>query len=263
MIIDFHVHMFPDAMAQKTIDILAEKAKLTAYSDGSVSMTLAKMQKAGVTKAVHQNIATNPRQMKKVNDFAIYTNQLDAFVSFGSVHPDAPDYEAELDRLCEAGIRGIKLHPDYQQFFIDDVHMQPIYEAALKRGLIILFHTGLDYGLPDPVHATPEAVSHTLGLFSGEKVVFAHMAGFSMNEEAVEHVIGRDVYIDTSCMTGFAEPEMFKMMLEAHKPDKILFATDFPWNNFEREVHSIENMPLAPTLKQNILWKNAEKLLGL
>ncbi len=263
MVIDFHVHMFPDRIAKKTIATLAERSSLTPHSDGSVQGTLARMKEAGVTKAVHQNIATNPHQMQKVNDFAIETNRLDEFISFGSVHPDAPDYEAELDRICEVGLKGIKLHPDYQGFFIDEPKMQPIYEAALKRGLIILFHAGLDLGLPRPVHATPEAIANTLGLFSGEKVIFAHMAGCKMQEKALEHVIGKDVYIDTSCLIDFAEPDLCLRMLKAHDENKILFATDFPWGDFSYEISGICNLDLPQEMKEKILYKNAERLLNI
>lgn len=263
MVIDFHVHMFPDSMAKKTIDSLAERSGLVPNSDGTADVTAQKMKRAGVAKAVHQNIATNPRQMHKVNDFAIETNKREEFISFGSVHPEAEDYEYELDRICEAGLLGIKLHPDYQNFFIDSPKMQPIYEAALKRGLAIMFHAGVDIGLPEPVHATPKAIAKTLGLFSGEKVVFAHMGSFKMNDEALTYIIGQNVYIDTSCMADFGEKNKWEQMLKAHKPDKILFATDFPWGDFSHEIEAIHNLDISNELKENIFYKNAKTLLQL
>ena len=131
MIIDFHVHVFPDVLAQKTIPLLAQRAGLSPYTDGTVDGTFAKMQASGVDKAVLQNIATNPRQMVKVNDFAISCLGREEFIPFGSIHPEA-DFEPELDRLKEAGIRGIKLHPDYQDFFIDGPGMQRVYEARYR-----------------------------------------------------------------------------------------------------------------------------------
>lgn len=262
MVIDFHVHMFPDKIAAKTIDLLAERAGLTPYSDGSLVQTLTKMKAQGVTKIVQQNIATNVKQMKNVNDFAIACNQHNEITAFGSIHPEAPDYQAELDRLRDAGICGIKLHPDYQNFYIDAPHMQTIYEEILKRGFILLFHAGLDYGLPDPVHATPEAIVNTLGLFSGEKVVLAHMGGFQMYERSLEHIIGRDVYIDTSCCAGYAEEDVRLLMLRSHRPDKILFATDFPWGDFEQEITALRRLPLPESLKDKILYKNAKTLLA-
>lgn len=263
MVIDFHVHMFPDKLAEKTIALLAERSGLPPYSNGSVAQTLQKAEQQGVSKIVHQNIATNPKQMKNVNDFAIRCNQDEKIISFGSVHPDSPDYAAELDRLKDAGIKGIKLHPDYQDFFIDDDRMLPIYEAILKRGFILLFHAGLDYGLPEPVHAAPKATARVIKYFSGEKVVLAHMGGFRMPERVMEHLIGEDVYIDTSCSTGFMDRETLLTLLKAHNPDKILFATDFPWGSFTGEIKAIRSLGLSEEFTEKILHKNAEKLLNL
>ena len=136
--------------------------------------------------AVVQNIATNAKQTAHVNDFAIEPMQEPKLIPFGSVHPDC-DWRYELDRLADNGIKGIKLHPDYQDFYIDEVRMQPIYEYILKKGFILLFPAGLDIGLPNPVHAEPERTANVLGLFAGEKVVLAHMGGFQ-RWDAVEPV---------------------------------------------------------------------------
>ncbi len=263
MVIDFHVHAFPDGLAQKTIPLLAERSGLTAHADGTISMTLAKAKEASVTKIIHQNIATNPKQMAKVNDFAITTNQMDDIIAFGSIHPDASDYQDELKRLKEAGILGIKLHPDYQGFFIDEPKMQAVYETILKEDFILLFHAGLDLGLPEPIHASAEAIFHTLGLFSGEKVVLAHMGGFQMAEQVLDKIIGKDIYIDTSCASAYIENGLWKTMLKGHNPDKILFATDFPWGDFSTEINAIRDLDLSDELKEQILHKNAEALLSL
>lgn len=263
MVIDFHTHMFPDALAEKTIPVLAKRSGLMPHTDGTVSGTLAKMETDGVDYAVMLSIATNPKQMTKVNDFAIQTNKEEKIISFGSVHHEAENIEAELDRLQEAGIKGIKLHPDYQGFFIDAPFMQPIYEAILKRNFILTFHTGIDIGLPEPVHATPKAIQNTLGLFTGEKVVFAHMAGYKMSEEALQYIIGRDVYIDTSCAFDFVDKTKLQLMLHSHPADKILFATDCPWGSFKNNMDGIFSLGLSAELTENIMHKNAEKLLQI
>ena len=263
MIIDFHIHMFPDKIVKGAIDALSKRAGIPAHTDGSVSDTLSKMQKAGVDLAVAQNIATNTRQMRNVNDFAIELNKNERIISFGSIHPDAPDYKSELDRLADDGIKGIKLHPDYQNFFIDERRMQPIYEYILKKGFILLFHAGLDVGLPEPIHATPEKISNVLSLFNGEKVCLAHMGGFMMHEKLLELVIGKDIYIDTSCVAEWVGLETFSMLLSAHRRDRVLFATDTPWNSFEQAVKIINSLDIDEQYKEMIFSENAKILLGI
>ena len=263
MIIDFHVHMFPDKIAKSAIETLSARAKIPVYTDGTLGGTISKMEQAGVDISVVQNIATNVRQTKNVNNFAVESDKNDKIVAFGSIHPDDADYKSELDRLKDSGIKGIKLHPDYQNFFINEKRMIPIYEYILKKGFILYFHSGLDAGFPEPVHATPEKIADVLSLFSGEKVCLAHMGGFCMHEKVMEVIVGKDIYIDTSCVAEFVGKEVFKELLKAHQRDRVLFASDSPWNSLKGAVLNIKNLDIDDEYKEMIFCQNAKKLLGI
>lgn len=262
MIIDFHTHIFPDKLAEKTIKLLSERAKIPAFSKGDIKTTLKSMDEAGVDISVALSIATNAKQNENVNNFAIELNEHERFVAFGSVHPEAC-WQYELDRLSDSGIKGIKLHPDYQDFFIDDVKIQPIYEYILKKGFVLSFHSGLDLGLPDPVHCTASRIKNTLGMFSGEKVVFAHMGSMADFDGCMELLWGKDVYIDTSVFPFYMETEQYKAAILAHNKDKILFATDLPWSSQKESINKLLGLELGEDLCEKILYKNAACLLGL
>ncbi|WP_010681103.1 amidohydrolase family protein, partial [Acetivibrio cellulolyticus] len=126
---------------------LAKRAKIEARLDGTVNNIKESMKKAGIDKSVVLSIATKPSQTEKINTWSSCI-QDDSIVAFGSVHPENENWKDELLRLKEMGIKGIKLHPDYQKFFVDDKKMYPIYELAVDLGLVILFHAGMDIGLP-------------------------------------------------------------------------------------------------------------------
>ena len=127
MLIDFHTHCFPDAIAAGAVDKLAfASGGLTPYTDGTVAGLKDRMQRDGVDRSVVLHIATNERQQKKVNDFAASINGGN-IVSFGAVFPTAPDALEELERIQSLGMKGVKLHPDYQGFSVDDEKMKPIY----------------------------------------------------------------------------------------------------------------------------------------
>jgi len=263
MIIDFHVHMFPDKIASGAVNTLSERAKIPAYTNGTLSDTLLKMEDANIDIAVVQSIATNPKQTKNVNNFAMEINENEHIVAFGSIHPDDTNYKSELDRLADNGIKGIKLHPDYQDFFIDEARMQPIYEYILKKGFVLLFHAGLDAGLPEPIHATPEGILNVLPMFNGEKVCMAHMGGYDMHEKLMESIMGKDIYIDTSCIAEFEGMEKFEERVKAHRRDRVLFATDTPWNEFKNAVKNINLLDIDDEYKQMIFSGNAKKLLNI
>ena len=151
MLIDFHVHLFPDALAPRALEHLRGIAQSSTHTLGTVTDTLRAMDEANVDISVVQSIATNPGQQKNVNDFAAAI-QGERLVCFGSVHPSAPDMVEELYRIRELGLKGIKLHPDYQAFYVDDPHLAPLYETAQALGLPILFHAGQDPVSPHGIH---------------------------------------------------------------------------------------------------------------
>ena len=263
MIIDFHTHCFPERIAAKAIASLAAAGAEIPYHTGSEQSLLEQIKAMGADMAVVLNIATNLRQQKSVNDYAIYLNSLEGLTSFGSVHPDSPDALEELERLKEAGIKGIKLHPDYQNFFVEDERIFPIYKKAAGLGLITVFHAGVDIGLPDPVHCKPEALASILPLFDGAPVVAAHFGGYMMRAETLKHLIGKELYLDTSYSHSRFPPPWAKEIIEKHGAKKILLGSDMPWSRTDYEINYIKSLGLSPEDEELILSKNAQNLLGL
>ena len=179
MIIDMHTHCFPDPLAKKAMPMLAMRSgnPYPAF-DGTASGLRESVISGGADRAAVLNIATNAHQQTKVNDFTISLLGDSVLIPFGSVHFESPDAISELDRLHDAGIKGIKLHPDYPGFFADDERMFPIYEKIGSLGMITVFHAGVDIGVPDPVHCTPQMLKKILPRFGGAPVIAAHMGGF-------------------------------------------------------------------------------------
>ena len=152
MRIDFHTHCFPDKIAEKAMGKLSvASGGLIPQTDGTAEGLRREMKKDGVDISVVMNIATNAHQQHSVNDFAASLVS-DDLIPFGSVHPDAPDALEELERIRSLGLKGVKFHPEYQQFYVDDEKMFPIYKKISDLGLITLFHAGGDIGFPPPYH---------------------------------------------------------------------------------------------------------------
>ena len=142
MIIDFHVHCFPDELAARAVPALAECAGINYRLDGTIGNIKESMKKSGVDKSVILSIATKPGQTQRINTWSAEI-QSDEIETFGSIHPDYPDWKNELRRIKELGLKGIKFHPEYQDFYVDEKRMYPIYEFAFKLNLIIVFHAGV------------------------------------------------------------------------------------------------------------------------
>lgn len=261
MIIDFHTHAFPAKVAPRAMEVLQHNAAVIPFHDGTVASLRDYTRKAGVDTAVVLNIATNPKQQKNVNDFAISLLGEDGIIPFGSVHPDAPDALAELERIHAAGIKGIKLHPEYQEFFVDDPKYWPLYQKLRALRLITVFHAGVDIEYFDPVHGSPERLKRALPAFEGGVVVAAHWGGYIMWNEVERHLIGQDVYFDTSYAYSRMPKGQALRMMQNHDKHRFLFGSDMPWSGTDQELMFIDSLCLPAEEKAQLLGGNALRIL--
>lgn len=258
------MHAFPDALAAKALPLLSKcSGGVKPNYDATISGLESYLAKNNVDYAVVLNIATNPHQEKKVNDFAISLLEKKNIIPFGSVHPDSPNALSELERLAKAGIRGIKLHPDYQHFFVDDEKMFPIYKKIAELGFITVFHAGVDIGYPKPVHCTPERLLCALDLFDDAPFVAAHFGGWLLWDSVLEDLCGTKVYLDTAFSSGKMPPDYAKELIKAHGADKVLLGSDMPWSDTLDEVRFVQSLDLSAEDEEKILSNNAKRLLNI
>lgn len=263
MLIDFHTHAFPDRIAGQAMEKLSrEGGGLVPQTDGTLASLKEEMKKDGVDLSVVHSIATNPRQQRSVNDFAFEINRDPAIVAFGSIHPDAPDALEELERIHAAGLKGIKLHPEYQGFYADDPRMKPIYRKISQLGLITLFHAGYDYGFPPPYHCMPEHMRRAL-LWLDTPVVAAHWGGSDCGVQVLDTLCGEDLYFDLSFGYSCMPRPIAQAIVDKHGPDKLLFGSDMPWHRAEWELRLLNSLDLSDTDREKIRWRNAQQLLNL
>lgn len=265
MVIDFHTHIFPDAIASKTIATLEKRAGVKAAADGTLHGLLNSMEQSGVDLSVILPVVTRPSQFESINKFAKKVNEeyVGKLISFGGIHPDSEDYKKELDIIKELGLPGIKLHPDYQGVMIDDVRYMNIIEYADELGLIIVTHAGVDIGLPEPVHCPPNRMRKVIDAIHPKKMVLAHMGGWQQWDAVYEYLAGENVYFDMAYTADYIGVDTFQKILEKHDTGKILFATDSPWSSAEKEMEILKKISLDSNDMNQILFENARKLLAI
>jgi len=263
MIIDFHTHAFPDAIAEKTISFLADKARLEPYGNGTVDSLRKSSAEAGIDYSVVLPIATRSGQEDTINKFAAEINNTERILSFGSIHPETENYKAVLDKIKASGLKGIKLHPDYQDFYIDDEKTYPMVEYAAKLGLIIVYHAGLDLGFREPIKNTPVRAKKMIKAIGYDKFVMAHMGAHALYGDVMECLCGLDVYFDISFTMGKIDDAGFKEIIYSHGTDRILFGTDNPWGGQKEDVKYFNSFDFPEKIREKILYKNAMKLLQM
>lgn len=266
MFIDFHTHIFPDKIAAAAINELSQRCGNLPFTNGTLDGLLASMKSGGIDLSVILPVVTNPKQFDSINRFAQELNSVDGIISFGGIHPDCENIEQMLDFIKELGLKGIKIHPDYQKTFIDNPKYVEIISHCIRIGLYVVTHSGLDVGYPDPVHCTPDRILNLLSLLpphNEPRLILAHTGAFDMWDEVEEKLVGQNVYFDLAYCLDKLNEEQLTRIIRAHGSDKILFATDSPWSGQKEFVEIFNSLPLSPQEKNNISHKNAMKILSL
>lgn len=266
MIIDFHTHIFPDAIAEKTISHLEKMGGIKAHLDGTLASLKASMKKSNIDYSVVLPVVTKPSQFKTVNQYAFEINGKDGIISFGGIHPGSTDFRNNLKTIKSLGLKGIKLHPDYQGTSIDDIRYLNIIDYALYLDLIVVLHAGMDISYPNTIHCPPkksillvrELAKNHHGLM---KLVFAHTGGYAMWDEVEEYLVGSDVYFDISFTLEKIESSQLLRIIRNHGSEKILFASDSPWGNPSNTLAKFLQLELTNIEKECILSRNALRLL--
>lgn len=262
MRIDFHTHVFPDNLAPKALTTISKNTGSPFYTDGTIVGTDLALQSWHIDQSVALHIATNVKQQCRVNDWAAEI-QTDKRFCYGSIHPDAPDALDELQRIKTLGLYGIKMHPYFQGFYIDDKRMCPIYDRMAQLGLPLLLHVGYDPSYPNATEGLPHRLLTVLDNFPNLTVIAAHMGGMGCYEEAEACLVGKPVYLDTGVASHYFPPDVFKRMIVHHDPQRILFGSDCPWSPSDKEADFIEQTDVSAEILDQIFYKNAQRVLDI
>lgn len=259
-IIDTHVHIYPDAIAQKAAQSIGDFYNMPVKMDGRLTTLFDRGGRAGVTRFLVHSVATTPDRVPHINDYLMETAAAwpDKLIGFGAMHPDYPDVAGELKRIQSGGLRGVKLHPDIQRFLLDSDASLEMFEAMDQAHLPVLVHMG-DYRYP---YSQPARMAKVLTRFPGLRVIGAHLGGWTIWDEAWKTLAKYDnFWVDTSSSLFALQPEKAVEIIRHYGPDKVFFGTDFPLWDPMKEIERFQALPLTDGERERILHLNFEKFI--
>ena len=260
--IDCHCHIYPEKIASRAVGGTDAFYESVSVGTGILEDMLARADRAGIDRALVQSVATTPHQVASINRFiaAEVAKHPDRLIGFGTLHPASEDIERDLDALISLGLRGVKLHPDIQDFKIDDYRALSIYAACEARGVPILFHAGDSrYDRSNPNRLVP-----VLRIYDRLVVIAAHFGGYSIWDQAVEALAGLpNLYVDCSSAMPFLTDEKIKEYIRRYGEDRVLFGTDYPMWSAESEIERLLSLDLSETAYRKIFSENIISLLHL
>jgi len=256
-IIDFHAHIYPDKIAEKASQATGDFYSIVPAHSGTSQELLAAGKASGITGFVLLPVATKAEQVRHINEFvAREMGTHEEFYGFGTLHPDCEDIVGETEHILELGLKGIKLHPDTQQFNTDDDRLYEVFDYIQGR-LPLLVHCGdkrFDF-------SHPRRLKKVIDNFPRLQVIAAHLGGWSLFEEAFELLKNKDCYLDISSTMMFLPPEQVEYYIHGYGADRILFGTDFPLWSPTQEVAGFKKLHLTVEEFEKIAYKNALKIL--
>ena len=258
--IDFHTHVYPDAIAPKAADSIRKFYHLgDDYMDGRVQTLLDYGTRAGVEKFVILPVSLRPTNTRHINDFIIETVKKEPrFFGYGTVHAGMQNLCEEVEYVMQNGLLGLKMHTDCQVFPIDDPRLFPVYEMAQDK-LPIVFHMGdqrYDY-------SHPKRLRKVLDLFPKLQVIAAHFGGYTMYDVAAEELKGKDCFFDVSSSLMFMEDGVAENYINRHGAERFVYGSDYPMWNPVVEMERFQRLKLTDAQKEQIAHITAEKILNV
>ncbi len=261
-IIDFHTHAFPDSLAENAMPRLEEEGNVKASLDGRLTSLLESMHRAGIAKSVVSSIATKPSQFRSIFEWS-KSIMSERIIPFPSIHPSEPEVLHQIDAIEREGFKGIKMHPYYQGFVLDEQRMLPLYERISKNALVLLVHTGFDIAFERKRIADPERIVRIAENFPDLKLVTSHFGAWEDWQQVEKMLVGKPIYMDISYSFEFMDREVARRILVSHPRDYLLFGTDSPWGDQRNTLGLVDEMNLSEQRLHAILYSNAERLLDI
>lgn len=259
-IIDCHTHIFPTKIAARASENIGGFYSLPMKYDGTVEALVNVCNQNGISKCLVNSVATTAAQVHSINSFISDTvrENGDLFFGFAALHPaqSKAELEQEIAFVREQGLCGVKLHPDFQEFAIDDRGAYHIYER-LEGELPLLLHTGDNRYY----FSNPKRLKTVLRDFPKLVVIAAHFGGWSEWDDAVHTLADTEnVYVDTSSSLYALSKAQATDCINAFSPERVLFGTDYPMWDASDELAYIDRLDLPEATRAKILHQNAEKL---
>lgn len=279
-VIDAHCHVYPQRIAARAVESIDHFYLTHGYGKGTVSDLLATCRGTGCDGCVIQSVASTPHHVEPINHFILETlaraeaeGETVGLTGLGTLHPEHPELRSVVGEISARGLHGIKLHPDIQQFYVDDPCAYRIYELCVEYGLPILMHMGdprFDYSHPDRLY-------RVLKDFPTLVVVGAHMGGWANWDYACDRLSDlENLYVDTSSSMATRgkdygiqphvtslTPEHMARLIRRWGAEKVLFGTDYPMWSQEEDVRVFLEMGLTEEENRCILSENARRVFGI
>ncbi|MBR4503068.1 MAG: amidohydrolase family protein [Clostridia bacterium] len=175
------------------------------------------------------------------------------FIGLGALHPDAESVREDAAHIVALGLRGVKIHPDFQRFEVDSPKAFRLFEACIEFDLPVLVHTG-DFRYD---YSNPERTARVLEALPQLRMIGAHLGGWSVWDRAEKLLAGfENLTVDTSSSFRWLGKDRSCEIIRAFGADRVMFGSDYPMWSQAWELDFFRSLGLDKKEEEKILWKN-------
>ena len=246
-------------------------------------LPLAEMREAAITKlpgdisAAERDIALkeiDARMMGRLErrntwtcELAVENPNLIPFINLDPLQDERTMTDEIMNRVNNNGAKGIKLHPNSQQFFPNDHRLWPAYQTAGQIGLPVMCHAGkfatrIQY-------AQPKHFKEVLATFPNLTLVMAHLGQGFLDETRSLARTYPNLFFDCSAIVsaadtarGISDTELTNLIKEIGV-ERVMFGSDFPWHDPAEAVERLLKLDFSEQEKQLLLADNAIRIYKL
>lgn len=265
MIIDSHVHI----TAEGIIDAY-EGTELLRF-DMRPETLIAGMDADGINKAIVCGVPFK----KDTNDFVaeVVRKYPQRLIGFANVNPnDGAPSVVELERAIKIlGLRGLKLDPVSQGFYPNDPQIHSLVKKAAELKVPVAIHSGFsEFGLLK--HGLPIHIDELACAVPQATILMLHSGGASWGR--LPHLAEQGLMVamknaNVFLETSFTETATVIEALKILGSERLIFGSDFPFNNAGFELQRIRRVRwMYPGLLNNdgldrVLGRNMGRILGI
>ena len=260
-VIDAHAHIFPDKIADKATIATADYFDLPEPPNhhGKVQELLDCLAGAGIEYAMVFSAATTEHQVEHINRYIWEETQAHPqFLPCGTIHAAYAadhDFKAELAWMRQNGLHGLKIHPEFQHFDLDDERLFPVFEEMERTDMFLISHTGD----PRVEVSGPERMVRVAETFPRLRCIATHLGSWGdWRPERISPLAKLpNVYVDISSSFSYVEDKAPLMdILGLYDPKHIFFGSDYPIWCPRKELDKALALGIEPGLLEDILFNN-------
>lgn len=148
----------------------------------------------------------------------------DRLIGFGVIDFSRDDFADQVERIKQLGFKGIKLHPAFQKFRVDDENAFAVYRKAEELNLFLSFHTGVHWHRIQDYNMLlfDEVAYH----FKKLRFSMEHLGGYCFFNE------GLAVMLNNQYDRG--NPRLYAGLTSVFDP-----VGNTPWNLNDQKIHDL------------------------